>query len=321
VVPVLLVIALTLVAGCLGTAESERSVETVELTASTPVPHTVEPRESSTIRFLGPGPGESAVIADGSNVGIVVDTGADPNATSVRRALSRADIEYYDLWITGFNETRFGGAPSLVRTRPPSNIGFNGLTASKPLYNRFLHAVVATNRQHQLFGETSQFVYGQAGGTLSVLAPPESYLADRDPAHNEIVLRYDAHEITVLWLGDPGKQETQWLLAQRGGELNASVLVLSAGATPSDRLLSSVDPETVVVQGREGANRTAELVGDASVDVYRPGIEGTVTLRIVEDDPTVHTTLGTPPTVTPTEAAPTNGANSTVTLQTPTAVP
>jgi beta-lactamase superfamily II metal-dependent hydrolase len=302
-----LVLVLAVLAGCADTAESDRSIETFEITVATPSSETDVPPQPRTVQFLGPGRGESALITDGSDNGLVVDAGADSNATRVRGAMARTAVESYDLWITGFNETRLGGAPTLVRERPPENIGFNGLTTSSPVYDRFLRAVVAVGRQYVLFGERNPFRYARAGGRLAVLAPPEDDLADGDPAHNELVVTYEAHDTAVLWLGDPGQAERQWLLENDETALDASVLVLSAGASPTDRLLDAVDPETVVVQGSEGANRTVAAVEDAGADVYRPGIEGTVTLRIRADGPSVERgtptpaveTTTPPPTATP----------------------
>jgi beta-lactamase superfamily II metal-dependent hydrolase len=303
--PVVLLIALTVVAGCAGTSGSDRSFETIELTVTTPSTDTTGPTRPQyrTVQFLGPG--ASAVITDGSNHSLVVDAGADPNATRVRRTLSRRGIETYDLWITGFNETRLGGAPTLVRERPPENIGFSGLTATTSVYDRFLRAVVDGGLQYVFFGVTERFAYGHEVGLVDVLAPPKEYLADRDPAHNELVLEYEADETTVVWVGDPGQAEQQWLL-ENADSLEASVLVLSAGASPSDQLLDAVDPDTVVVQGRDGANRTAALVDDGATDVYRPGIEGTVTLRLRADGSNVER-------ATPTPSAPTAKPPSTVT--------
>lgn len=308
----LTLVVLVLTIGCLGSVGPDRSMETVDLTIATPQASTAteRPVASSTVRFLGPGRGGSAVIeADGG--GIVVDAGADRNATALRRALARAGIDRYDLWITGFNRTRIGGAPALLAHRPPANIGFSGLTANTTGYHRFLRAVVDVERQYRLYRSTAPFSYSTAGGTVEVLSPPEAYLADGNPAHNEVVLAYTANGHRVLWAGDPGVPEERWLLNASDADLGADVLVLAAGATPSAALLDAVGPETVVVQGRAGANRTAERFRDRPATVHRPGIEGRLTLRLQENRTAVVTGTPTPPPATPPSTNTTAGSGTT----------
>jgi beta-lactamase superfamily II metal-dependent hydrolase len=297
----LALVVLALTVGCLGSVGPDRSMETVDLTIATPQESTTSDRqfEPRTVRFLGPGSGGSAVIGENGS-GLVVDAGADRNATAVRGALSRAGITAYDLWITGFNRTRLGGGPALLAHRPPANIGFSGLTANTSGYHRFLRAVVDAERQYRLYRSTAPFSYSTAGGTVQVVAPPPEYLADGAPAHNEVALAYTANGQRVLWVGDPGTHEERWLLNDSDADLGAAVLVLAAGARPSAELLDAVAPETVVVQGRTGANRTAERFTARPATVYRPAIEGPLTLRLHENRTVIGTDTPTPlPTAMP----------------------
>jgi beta-lactamase superfamily II metal-dependent hydrolase len=294
-VPVVLLLATALTAGCTDTAGTDRSVETVEITVSTPAPTTPEPQPTRTVHFLALEEGASSLVVGERGSGIVVDTGSDPNATRVRRAMNRTGLEYYDLWLTGFNETRLGGAAALVRDRRPENIGFNGLTVQKSSYDAFLRAVVDVDRQRLLFDETASFSYFTASGSLQVLGPPSEYLAGGDHAQNELALAYESGETRVLWLGDPGRPEERWLLERSNHSLEADALVLAAGATPSSRLVEAVGPDSVVILGRAGANRTTEhLASTSSVEIHRPARDGRVTLRITEDGATMETGTRTP---------------------------
>jgi beta-lactamase superfamily II metal-dependent hydrolase len=295
-IAVVLLVVLTVSAGCVGESDRDRSVETFELTVSTPPSQTadLEAVPERNVTFLGLAEGQSSLVVGPGGSAIVVDAGADPNASRILTALNASGVDYYDLWLTGFNRSRIGGAATLVRRRPPANVGFSGLTAPGEDYDQFLRAAVESDRQRALFGELNGFAYGHAGGLVDVLAPPRDYLADRAPAHNELVISYTAADTRVVWLGDPGRQEERWLLEEHDGSLEADVAVLAAGATPSAELLAALDPSIVVVQGTQHANRTVEAVRGADAEVYRPAREGAVTLRIGANDLGVRSANRTP---------------------------
>jgi competence protein ComEC len=231
--------------------------------------------------------GGTTLLVDDDGQGLVVDTGGDPNATRLRAALSTTGVTDYDLWLTGGDPEALGGAGALLRTSPPSDIGFNGITQNNSAYRRYLRGAVASDRQRNLFEEENGFTYIHSSGTVSVLAPPSDFLANGTPAHNRLVLTYTTGSTRVLWTGNLSRRQADWLTDTHDDALDATVLVVPANATLTPRLLDAIAPETVVIQG------TGDPVDNTTAAVYQTARDGTVTVDIAASGVTVAAANGT----------------------------
>lgn len=277
--------------GCLGggTADKNNPIYTAKLETPSPSP-SLEQRGETTathIHFIGVSRGESSFI-HGDGYLLVIDSGADPNATVVRRQVAQHNHQLsdqprlrsnsYELWLQNVHQENIGGASALVSEYPTNGIGSNGLKGNTSEYTHLIQ--VTSNSSFRFFNKSAGFVYYRSGGIFRIHAPPTGYLANDSPAQNELIISFSAHNRTVLWLGNPGAQEEQWFQQQLNASFAPDVVVLSAGATPSRALLQDLRPEIIVIEGSEGINRTRDAISHTNVTVYEPSKSGTTTLNL-----------------------------------------
>lgn len=285
-----------IVTGCLsGPAGDGVPIESYEL--DTPEP-TTEPTPadppSRFVTFLALDAGESSLVHNPSADDVLlIDTGGDPDASTVRAALDERDVDEVDiLFTTGVERAQIGGAAAVVEAYAPSPIGFSGVTVETEAFDAYLRAAVRTDVHRELTAVDEGLTFTTSGDRWRVLAPPDELLADGEPEQNRLVLSYTVQDTRFLWLGDPGEEQVDWLHATYGDDLAADVLVLSAGAEPPSAILGSVDPHVVIVEGPECHAATAMAVESADgVDatVYRTATDGTVTVEVDADGPAIRT--------------------------------
>jgi competence protein ComEC len=143
------------------------------------------------------------------------------------------------------------------------------------------------------------------GVEVTVLAPPEGYLANGESNENSIVLHIQFGASSVLLPGDAESASEAYLVETYGDRLNSTVLVLGhhgSRSSTSDAFLDAVAPEVAVVSSAYGSQYghphesvLQRLAADSS-PTYWTATHGTITF----------TSNGSAVTVATQRAAPTN---------------
>lgn len=240
--------------------------------------------QSLEVHFIDVGQGE-AVFLETSDAAVLVDAG---QSGEVADYLTRIGVEEIDLAIgTHAHADHIGGFPSGFETLEVSEAWYNGQEHTTRTFERFIDTLLDSDADYlePKRGHTREF------GDLSLrVLHPEGSAADHDgDLHDEnIVVRADYHDFSVLLTGDAEERVERELIEERR-ELEATILKLGhhgSRTSTSSAFLEAVSPEVSVYQAGED-NRYGHPHEEVlsripdDVDVYGTDIHGTV---VVETD-------------------------------------
>lgn len=161
-----------------------------------------------------------------------------------------------------------------------------GISASSATYERYLDAI--EEHDVQLYETRAGDTLPLDGAEVSVLGPPEPYLANEDRNENRIVLLVRHGETGFLFTGDAEAEQEEYLVDRYGSQLN--VTVLQAGhhgsrSSTDEELLDATQPQVAVVSSAYDSQyghphtETLQRLADRSIPTYWTATHGTTALR------------------------------------------
>jgi competence protein ComEC len=313
----LLVVSLVFLAGCAGGgppgvgSETTTSVSTTGTLIASPTetPTTTSaPTGSLEVQFINVGQSASTLIVSPTGETMLIDTGDWRNdGEYVLQYLQRHNITRIDHLVTSHADAdHIGGHAAIINYYETRANGIGavydpGIASSSSTYQRYLDAV----EQHNvtLFktqkGDHIQF----EGATVTVLGPPNPYIANKERNENSIVLKVTYGKTSFLLPGDAAQQEEQYLLKQYNSSLNSTVLFAGhhgSRFSTSDAFLDAVTPQAVMISSaydsqyghpqEEMLNRLAAR----NIPTYWTAVHGIIVLDSTGEQITVKTQAEAP---------------------------
>jgi competence protein ComEC len=243
----LLVVCVIVLAGCGG----------LEGAPDTPSPEAATPEAETgtlTVHVLNVGQSESTLVV-GPTETMLVDTGHfTDDGRIVLEYLRDLGVERIDhLVVTHADADHIGGTAAVIDYFETQGAGVGaiydpGIAAGTLTYERYLDAVERHNvtLYETRAGDPLEF----ADADVSVLGPPDPYLADGERNENSVVLRVAHGAASFLLTGDAGQRQEADLVEAYGDGLAATVLKAGhhGSATSTGRaFLDAVSPALVTV--------------------------------------------------------------------------
>ncbi len=176
-----------------------------------------------------------------------------------------------------------------------------GIASSSSTYQRYLDAV----ERHDVTlyktqaGDNIQF----DGATVSVLAPPSPYIANKERNENSIVLKVTHGKTSFLLPGDAAQQEEQYMLEQQTPALNSTVLYAGhhgSRSSTGDAFLDTVTPQVAVISSAYDSQyghpheETLSRLAARNIPTYWTAVHGTIVLESTGKQITVKTQAAVP---------------------------
>ena len=252
------------------------------------------------LHFINVGQGDSTLVVGPTGETVLVDTGdfRDEGAYVIDYLESRGIDRIDALVSTHADADHIGGHAAVIEHFETEGDGVGavydpGIAASTATYDHYLDAV--EQYDVPLYRTLAGDEIPLEGATVSVLAPPERYLADGERNENSIVLRLSYGRTSALLPGDAGTAAEPYLVETHGERLDVTLLKAGhhgSSSSTSAALLDAATPKVVVVSSaydsryghphREVLGRLAAR----SIPTYWTGTHGTVVAtsdgRVVE---------------------------------------
>ncbi|WP_338728651.1 lamin tail domain-containing protein [Haladaptatus sp. DJG-WS-42] len=247
-----LFVLLVVLAGCLGGFGGGDATPT-----TTAAETTTAPTASGTlaIHYLNVGQGDSTLIVGPEGETVLIDTGDfKDDGEHVIAYLKAQGITRLDALVsTHADADHIGGNAAVIEYFETEGEGVgavydSGIVASTATYDRYLDAV--EEYDVPLYQTRAGDTIPMAGVEISVLSPPEGYLADDDRNENSIVLKVTHGANSVLLPGDAEREAeaylveaynldvTVWKASHHGSSTSNSPALLDE-ATPAVSVISS----------------------------------------------------------------------------------
>jgi competence protein ComEC len=263
---VLLVVGLLVLAGCTGgagvttdplDAEQTEAPGTVDATAPPSEQGTAAANVTGTltVHFINVGQGDSTLVVGPTGETMLVDTGdfRDDGAHVIDYLESRGIDRLDALVTTHADADHVGGHAAVIEHFETSGAGVGavydpGVAASTATYDRYLDAV----EEHDvpLYRTLAGDRIPLDGARVTVLGPPQPYLADGERNENSLVLRVAFGRTSVLLTGDAGPVEEPYLVENHAAALDVTLLKAGhhgSSSSTSATLLNAATPKAVVV--------------------------------------------------------------------------
>ena len=253
-------------------------------------------RELPEVLFLDVGHGDATFIRSPEGATALVDTG-DCNeyvnyaATVVAPyVLSHGAKRIDRLFLTHADSDHMGGAPYLIDTVPVGEVLLGPLPTDSELEETVLErcAERSVPVRRVALGESIDL----GGATLTVLHPPEGWIASQEDNECSLVLRLEWDGVRVLL---PGDIQSAGEAAVSSLDCRAEVLKVphhGSRTSSSDAFIDAVAPAHAIVSTRGTGGRepiSAEVLEryqTRGLTVWRTDIQGAIRLRVV--DGTLH---------------------------------
>lgn len=293
----LLVVALLVVlAGC-GTTTPDPTAATPSLetpTTSDPTATPTSPQPSSngtlSVHYINVGQGASTLIVGPTNQTMLIDTGDwSDDGEDVLAYLQRHDIDRIDYLVTTHADAdHIGGHAAIIDHYETKAGGVGavydpGIASSSQTYQDYLDAI----EEHDvpLYQTRAGDQIPFEGVKVTVLGPPEEFLANGDRNENSVVIRLRFGGSTFLLPGDGERASEEYLVDTYDHQLDATVL--SAGHHGSESsstadFLDIVQPRIAVIssaydsQYGHPVEAVLERLADRSIQTYWTATHGTV---------------------------------------------
>ncbi|MFC6824277.1 lamin tail domain-containing protein [Halopelagius fulvigenes] len=249
------------------------------------------------VHFINVGQGSSVLVVSPSGETMLIDSGDwRDDGEDVLRYLERQNVSRIDHLVTTHADAdHIGGHAAVIEHYETEKGGVGavydpGIPAASATYERYLDAV--ERHDVPLYEVAANDTIPFAGVNATVLAPPESPLAEGDRNENSVVLsiRNDSRSPGFLLPGDAENDGEAYLTRQYEERLNATVLQAGhhgSRSSTSDALLDESSPRVAVVSSAYDSryghphNETLGRLASRSIPTYWTATHGNVVL--VED--------------------------------------
>lgn len=300
---VLLVVGLLVLAGCTGGAGPSASSPDTSVTevpgggpsderGETPTEAFPPTNVSGTleVHFINVGQGDSTLIVGPTGETILVDTGdfRDDGAYVIDYLESRGIDRLDALVSTHADADHIGGNAAVIEHFETDGEGVGavydpGVASSTATYERYLDAV--EQYDVPLYLTLAGDRVPLDGARVTVLSPPQSYLAEGERNENSIVLRVEFGRTSVLLTGDVGSDGEPYLVENHEQALDVTLLKAGhhgSSSSTSAALLNAATPKAVVISSdydsRYGHPHEEVLgrLAARSIPTYWTGTHGTI---------------------------------------------
>ncbi len=297
-VSVLVVVGLLVLAGC--TAGSGSSAGPLDSTASeVGASETTGTDRTATavtvtgtleIHFINVGQGDSTLVVGPTGETVLVDTGdfRDDGAYVIDYLRSRGIDRIDALVTTHADADHIGGHAAVIEHFETEGAGVGavydpGVAASTATYDRYLDAV--ERHDVPLYRTLASDRIPLDGARVTVLGPPQPYLADGERNENSIVLRVEFGRTSALLTGDAGPAEEPYLVENHEEALDVTLLKVGhhgSRSSTSTALLNAATPKAAVVSSAYDSrygHPHEEVLGrlaSRSIPTYWTATHGTV---------------------------------------------
>lgn len=237
------------------------------------------------VHFIDVGQGDSILITSGG-INVLIDAGENNRGDEVLLKLEELNIETLDYVIgTHAHSDHIGGLDTVLNGTKVKNIILSDLPdkmiPTTKTYSDLLDAIVE-NEVNVIAAEAGSS-YDIGEGKLTILSPTTDKYTDLNDW--SIVTRFDFGQTSFLFTGDAEERVEEDIL---DSGTNVSATLLKAGhhgsdTSSSERFLSAVDPDFVVIEVGEGnsyGHPNADALtrfADIEAEVYRTDINGDIT--------------------------------------------
>ncbi|WP_266081082.1 lamin tail domain-containing protein [Haladaptatus caseinilyticus] len=295
----LVLAALVVFAGC--TSSGPLGAQTDSTTATAPT----SPLE---VHFINVGQSSSTLVVSPTGETMLIDTGDWRNdGEYVLQYLRRHDIERIDHLVTSHSDAdHIGGNAAVIEYYETQASGIGavydpGIASSSGTYQRYLNAVERYNVPlYQIqAGDPLRF----DGAAVTVLGPPNPFIANRERNENSIILKVVYGKTSFLLPGDAGQQEEQYLVDQYGSRLNSTVLFTAhhgSRSSTNDAFLDLVTPQIAVISSAYDSQyghpheETLTRLAARGVPTYWTAVHGNIVLSSTGERITVKTQAKAP---------------------------
>ncbi|WP_267644091.1 lamin tail domain-containing protein [Haloarchaeobius amylolyticus] len=285
-----LVVCLILLAGCTGLPETA----TVNTTADQATTQQATPTANGTlsVHFINVGQSTSVLLVSPENETMLIDTGDWPNdGEYVIEYLESRGITRIDHLVTSHADAdHIGGHAAVIETFETEYDGVGaiydpGLASSSQTYGRYLDAV--EEHDVQLYRASAGDSIPFAGADVSVIAPPEGYIANEARNENSLSLRVQHGAVSFLFTGDGEEALEEYLVENQRDKLDVTVLKTGHHGSESSNsaaLLDAASPRVAIVSSaydsQYGHPNEAVLqrLSERSVATYWTATHGTIEL-------------------------------------------
>ncbi len=277
----LMIVFLVVFAGCTNGPDSPTST-----------PEQTPASGELSIHYINTGLGTSTLI-QGDNETILIDSGDwQDDGEHVINYLQANDIDRIDhLVSTHPDSDHIGGQAAVIEYLETDGEGVGavydpGITATTETYQRYLDAIEEYDIQLYETRTGDDLPFDDA--TVTVLSPPDPYLANEDPNENSIVLHLEHGQAEFLFPGDAAEAGEEYLVEEHGEALNTSSLLAGhhgSKSSSSESLLDTTTPAVAVISspyesqyGHPDEEVLARLA-DRSVTTYWTATHGDIVMR------------------------------------------
>jgi competence protein ComEC len=333
--------SLVILAGCAGSAPSNpspTSTNTPTNASSTSATTSTSSPGSLEVHFINVGQSASTLIVSPTGETMLIDSGDwRDDGETVLQYLKQHHIKRIDRLVTSHADAdHIGGNAAIINYYETQANGIGavydpGIASSSSTYQRYLDAVERHNvtLYKTQAGDKIKF----EGASVTVLAPPTSYIANKERNENSIVLKVTYGKTSFLLPGDAAQQEEQYLIENHRSALNSTVLYAGhhgSRSSSGDGFLDAVTPRVVVISSAYDSQyghpheETLNRLAARNIPTYWTAVHGNIvldsngkqiTIKTQANAPTNPRSLRTAPSIEPGDTAPVT-ARTTITAGT-----
>ena len=314
----LLIAGLVVLAGCAGSGPSTSTQPSTTPTdtlssatthpSSTSSPTTTQPTGSLTLHYINVGQSASTLIVSPTGETMLIDSGDWRNdGEYVLQYLKQHHITRIDHLVTSHADAdHIGGNAAIINYYETKANGIGavydpGIASSSSTYQRYLDAVDKHNVTLYKTQDGDRIPFD--GATVSVLGPPDPYIANKERNENSIVLKVTYGKTSFLLPGDAAEQEEQYLVEHHGSALNSTVLYAGhhgSRSSSSGAFLDAVTPKAVVISSAYDSQyghpheETLDRLAARNIPTYWTAVHGNIVLESTGKQITVKTQANAP---------------------------
>ena len=296
---VLGLLVVVVLAGCAGVTPGDDAPATTGPGAGTTAPGTDGspagdgPNGTLEVHFVNVGQSAATLVVGPTGETMLIDTGHfTDDGEHVLDYLRAHGIERIDYLVVSHNDAdHIGGNAAVIDYYETEADGVGavydpGIAASTATYREYLDAV--ERHDVALYETRAGDAIPFAGVDVTVMGPPDPYLADRARNENNVVLHLQYGETGVLLTGDAEDEQERHLVEEYGDRLDATVLKAGhhgSSTSTSDALLDAVDPAVVAISSAYDSRyghpheEVLQRLADRGVPTYWTATHGTVVFR------------------------------------------
>ncbi|MFH5802038.1 lamin tail domain-containing protein [Haladaptatus sp. CMAA 1911] len=333
----LLIATLVVLAGCVGSGPSNPTHTSTNSPATSSTTYTSSPG-SLEVHFINVGQSASTLIVSPTGETMLIDSGDwRDDGETVLQYLKQHHITRIDHLVTSHADAdHIGGNAAIIDYYETQANGIGavydpGIASSSSTYQRYLDAVErhSVTLYKTQAGDNIKF----EDATVRVLAPPASYLANKERNENSIVLKVTYGKTSFLLPGDAAQQEEQYMIEHHRSALNSTVLYAGhhgSRSSSSDEFLDVVTPQIAVISSAYDSQyghpheETLNRLAARHIPTYWTAVHGNIvldsngkqiTIKTQAKAPTNPHSLRTAPPIEPGDTTPAT-ARTTITVGT-----